>query len=82
MMLPIKADYERMVEGVERNVAAHRLRVERDGDWISAEEAVSAEYWARHLCETVRFGEGVEKLLEERERVLVEWGRGRLYPPS
>ena len=77
MMLPIKAEYERMVEAVERNAPQIAYVSNVTGDWIDAEEAVSAGYWARHMCEAVRFGEGVEKLLAERERVLVEVGAGQ-----
>ena len=77
MMLPIKAEYERMVEAVERSAPQIAYVSNVTGDWVTAEEAVSAGYWARHLCETVRFGEGVEKLLAERERVLVEVGAGQ-----
>lgn len=47
------------------------------GDWIREEEATSPVYWGRHLRETVRFGEGVSKLLEGTERVLLEVGPGR-----
>ncbi|HEX7239181.1 MAG TPA: condensation domain-containing protein, partial [Longimicrobiaceae bacterium] len=35
------------------------------------------EYWARHLCRTVRFAEGVAELLRDGSRVLLEVGPGR-----
>ncbi|HEX2094811.1 MAG TPA: amino acid adenylation domain-containing protein, partial [Longimicrobiaceae bacterium] len=47
------------------------------GTWITAEEATDAEYWTRHLCRTVRFAEGMEELLRDRSRVLLEVGPGR-----
>lgn len=47
------------------------------GTWIKKEEATNPEYWVRHLRETVRFGAGVEELLKEPERVLLEVGPGR-----
>jgi len=46
------------------------------GRWIRPEEATDPEYWARHLRQTVRFAEGVGKLLEESRRVLIEVGPG------
>jgi acyl transferase domain-containing protein/acyl carrier protein len=47
------------------------------GKWIREEEATSVEYWVKHLCQTVRFGEGVEELLSGTERVVVEVGPGQ-----
>jgi len=44
------------------------------GTWIRREEALSPEYWARHLRETVRFREGVATLLAEPGRALLEVG--------
>jgi len=47
------------------------------GDWITAEEAVDPEYWVRHLRQTVRFSEGIGRLLERPELALVELGPGQ-----
>jgi len=47
------------------------------GDWLKTEEATSAIYWGRHLLETVRFGVGIERLLENKTRVLLEVGPGQ-----
>ncbi|MET0397350.1 MAG: beta-ketoacyl synthase N-terminal-like domain-containing protein, partial [Longimicrobiaceae bacterium] len=47
------------------------------GTWIRAAEATDPEYWARHLCGTVRFAEGMGELLEDGSRVLLEVGPGR-----
>ncbi|HEV2150249.1 MAG TPA: type I polyketide synthase, partial [Longimicrobiaceae bacterium] len=47
------------------------------GTWIRAEEATDPEYWARHLCRTVRFAEGMAELLSDGSRVLLEVGPGR-----
>ncbi|MDJ0835375.1 MAG: LLM class flavin-dependent oxidoreductase, partial [Acidobacteriota bacterium] len=46
------------------------------GTWITAEEATDPGYWARHLRRTVRFGAGLETLLAEPHRVLLELGPG------
>jgi len=48
------------------------------GTWITAGEAIDARYWARHLRETVRFGDGVAELLKDEGRVLLEVGPGRV----
>jgi acyl transferase domain-containing protein len=47
------------------------------GTWIKAEEATDPHYWARHMCQTVRFGEGIEELLKESDRVFIEVGPGQ-----
>lgn len=47
------------------------------GDWISDAEATSADYWVRHLRQTVRFTDGLQRLLGDPARVLLEVGPGR-----
>ncbi|HRI51336.1 MAG TPA: beta-ketoacyl synthase N-terminal-like domain-containing protein, partial [Pseudomonadota bacterium] len=66
-----------------REVAALRLRPPRlpfisnvSGTWIRPEEATSAEYWARHLRQTVRFGDGLAVLLADAPRSFLEVGPG------
>ena len=47
------------------------------GTWIRPAEATDPEYWAGHLCHTVRFSESVQVLLGETAQVLLEVGPGR-----
>jgi phthiocerol/phenolphthiocerol synthesis type-I polyketide synthase E len=47
------------------------------GTWIRPIEATDPNYWAMHLCQTVRFADGVAELLKEPEAVLLEVGPGR-----
>ncbi|HKP76876.1 MAG TPA: aminotransferase class III-fold pyridoxal phosphate-dependent enzyme, partial [Longimicrobiaceae bacterium] len=46
------------------------------GDWITPAEAADPGYWVRHLRQTVRFADGVERLLADPGRVLLEVGPG------
>ena len=46
------------------------------GTWITAAEATDPHYWARHLRQTVRFGDGVRELLQEPDRLFLEVGPG------
>ncbi len=46
------------------------------GQWITAEQACSAEYWTRQLRQAVRFREGIEHLVQEPGRLLLEVGPG------
>lgn len=48
------------------------------GTWITPQEAVDPSYWVRHLRETVRFAEGLQCLLDDPSRVLLEVGPGRV----
>ncbi|HEU4325734.1 MAG TPA: SDR family NAD(P)-dependent oxidoreductase [Roseiflexaceae bacterium] len=47
------------------------------GTWITAEQATDPHYWARHLCQPVRFADGVAALLAQPDLVLVELGPGQ-----
>ena len=46
------------------------------GGWITAEEATDPGYWARHLRQTVRFGDNLKTLLDGPGRHLLEVGPG------
>ncbi|MHA6262537.1 amino acid adenylation domain-containing protein [Arenibacterium sp. CAU 1754] len=47
------------------------------GDWITDDEATDPDYWVRHLRGTVRFSDGIERLLEDPERIFMEIGPGQ-----
>jgi len=47
------------------------------GTWIRESEATDPGYWARHLCQTVRFEQGVGELLAHPDRLLLEVGPGQ-----
>lgn len=47
------------------------------GTWIKAEEAADPAYWAQHLCQPVRFADGISKLWQESSAVLLEIGPGQ-----
>jgi phthiocerol/phenolphthiocerol synthesis type-I polyketide synthase E len=47
------------------------------GAWITGPEATNVDYWVRHLRQTVQFGAGVQMLLDDAGRVLLEVGPGR-----
>ncbi len=73
-----------LVEPLTRLAQTVRLQAPRipyvsnvTGEWIRAEEATDPAYWGRHLCQPVRFYEGLGELLGEKARVLVEVGPGQ-----
>ncbi|HEX5715372.1 MAG TPA: SDR family NAD(P)-dependent oxidoreductase [Thermoanaerobaculia bacterium] len=46
------------------------------GLWITEAEATDPAYWAAHMCETVRFGDGLQELLRSGS-ILLEVGPGQ-----
>ncbi|MEK8015950.1 MAG: thioesterase domain-containing protein, partial [Candidatus Parabeggiatoa sp.] len=47
------------------------------GNWITAAEATDPSYWSNHLRQTVRFADGLQQLLKNSARILLEVGPGR-----
>src|ERR1700682_6444158 len=66
---------------VLRNVELHPPRIPYvscvTGTWITDAEATDPGYWTRHLCRTIRFHDGLSRLLADPNRVLVEAGPGQ-----
>ena len=82
------AAHSRMVEPILprfleylRSIKLHAPRIpflsNCTGTWITADQAVSPEYWAAHLRGTVRFCDGIRTLLAEPVPVLLEVGPGK-----
>lgn len=47
------------------------------GTWITAEQATDSNYWVKHLCQAVRFAEGVQNLWQKDNPILLEVGPGQ-----
>ncbi len=47
------------------------------GNWIKVEEAADPAYWTRHLRQTVRFADGLAKILDDEYALLIEVGPGK-----
>jgi amino acid adenylation domain-containing protein len=77
MMEPIRDAFAEMVAGLR--LAPPRIPYVSNvtGTWITAEEATDPGYWVRHLCQSVRFADGLAELGREPDRVLVEVGPGQ-----
>lgn len=76
MMAPMLAAFEAHL----RTVALQPPRIpfisNVTGGWITAEQATDPAYWTRHLRTTVRFNDGIARLLLEGHRCLLEVGPG------
>lgn len=46
------------------------------GNWINNEEAINPQYWVDQLRSTVRFSDGLSKILNESNAVFLETGPG------
>jgi len=74
---PILDDFSRVLAGVKLRAPEVPYVSNLTGDWVKTEEATDPRYWARHLRETVRFNDGLARLLAEPEHVFVEVGPGK-----
>jgi len=50
------------------------------GTWITKEQAASPHYWARHMAETIRFADGIGKLIKDTNPIFVQVGSDRGLP--
>ncbi|MFN2384830.1 MAG: amino acid adenylation domain-containing protein [Thermoanaerobaculia bacterium] len=77
MVEPVLDPIRKLFEGVQLSEPRIPYISNLTGTWIAASEAVSPNYWARHLRHTVRFSAGVGELLRGPERILLEAGPGQ-----
>ncbi|MDZ8135355.1 MAG: acyltransferase domain-containing protein [Nostoc sp. DedQUE04] len=47
------------------------------GNWITAAEATSPDYWVKHLCQPVLFAQGIQELWKQQYPILLEVGPGQ-----
>jgi acyl transferase domain-containing protein len=71
-------EFAAIVATVSRSAPRIPLISNLTGGPLSDREAIDPWYWARHLRHTVRFGDGLDSLLTEPGRLLVEVGPGRI----
>ncbi|MCB1058005.1 MAG: acyltransferase domain-containing protein, partial [Acidobacteria bacterium] len=77
MMRPVAAAIEELVAGFELKPPRRPWISNVTGAEVRAEDAVDPAYWARHTVSPVRFARGIETLLAEPGRLLVELGPGQ-----
>jgi acyl transferase domain-containing protein len=77
MMEPILEPFARLVEQIDLKAPKIPFVSNVTGAWIAPDQALSPEYWARQIRQTVRFADGLSALLEEPARVLLEVGPGQ-----
>ena len=77
MMEPILSKFKQ--EAAKITFSAPRLPYLSNvtGDWITERDLQDPGYWGRHLRGTMRFREGVERLLTEQNYLFLEVGSGQ-----
>ncbi len=78
MMEPAAAELAELVRAVRRSPPRIPLLLNRTGTWALPDQVADPVSWARHLCETVRFADGVGELIRSRpDLLLLEVGPGQ-----
>jgi amino acid adenylation domain-containing protein len=81
MMEPILARFRDLFQGIFQGKALRAPEIpfvsNVTGTWITDAEAQSPAYWADHLRQAVRFGDGLGTLWRDPGRTLVEAGPGQ-----
>ncbi|WP_370681974.1 beta-ketoacyl synthase N-terminal-like domain-containing protein [Comamonas sp. GB3 AK4-5] len=78
MMDGVLDEFRRCFDGIEMAPPSLPIVSNLTGDWLSAHEATNPDYWVRHLRQTVRFHDGVERLGSMKNLVLIEVGPGQV----
>ena len=76
MMEPITESFLDRLKQIEMKSPSIPFVSNVTGTWMTREDAGDANYWVRHLRRTVRFTDGLQELMKQRERVLLETGPG------
>ncbi|MCY1073919.1 type I polyketide synthase [Archangium lansingense] len=78
MVEPAVAPFREAVARVQRHAPQLRIVSNVTGKWMTAEQAVDPDYWARHLRAPVRFADGLDTMLQQPEAALLEVGPGKV----
>ncbi len=77
LMEPVVDSFIELIRNTKLSAPNIPLISDSTGTWLTEKEATSPEYWARHLCRAVLFGDGIEELWRGAERLLLEVGPGQ-----
>ncbi len=76
MLEPFLNDFSRQLSAVKLNLPTLPFVSNTTGDWITDDDATDANYWVRQLRHTVRFADGIQKILENPDLIFIEVGPG------
>ena len=76
MLQPILAEFGAHCATIEFHAPQIPYVSNLTGTWVTTADVTDPNYWVRHLRETVRFSDGIQTLLDDPNRVLLEIGPG------
>ncbi len=76
MLDPVLDEFGRLVKRFRLAPPQRPYLSNLSGDWIQSQQATDPAYWVRHLRESVCFSAGVQRLLENENRIFLELGPG------
>jgi acyl transferase domain-containing protein/acyl carrier protein len=77
MMEAIAERFTELVKTIKLNPPQIPYLSNVTGTWISIEQETSPSYWTEHLCQTVRFADGVQQLWQKYQPIILEIGAGQ-----
>ena len=77
MMQPIADSFTELVKTVNLQPPQIPYLSNVTGTWITADQTTNPSYWTTHLCQTVRFADGVNNLWQKQQPILLEIGPGK-----
>ncbi|AKT41168.1 type I polyketide synthase [Chondromyces crocatus] len=77
MMAPLREQFIEMVRGFRLSAPRIPYLSNVTGTWITPAQAVDPDYWVAHLCQEVRFADGLTELSRKGRRILLEVGPGQ-----
>ncbi|GGJ52783.1 type I polyketide synthase [Deinococcus roseus] len=63
-----------LLQGVKLQAPEIPVLSNLTGNWLTENEACNPAYWAEHLCAPVRFSQGISRLAEDFQGILLEVG--------
>ncbi|MFC4592048.1 type I polyketide synthase [Sphaerisporangium corydalis] len=73
---PLLAEFGEFVGTLRLRPPSVPVISNRTGTWLTPGQATDPAYWTAHLRGTVRFGDGVATLLDDRDQAFVQVGPG------
>jgi acyl transferase domain-containing protein/acyl carrier protein len=77
MMEPIASSLTELVKTVSLKPPQIPYLSNVTGTWITEAEATEPSYWTKHMCQPVRFAEGLNELWKQQKPILLEVGPGQ-----
>jgi acyl transferase domain-containing protein/acyl carrier protein len=77
MLEPVIEPLTRLVQEITFHAPTIPYISNITGTWITDEQASDPNYWAQHMCQTVRFADGLSQILADTQLALLEIGPGQ-----